>query len=246
MDEHSLACSADGKKVFAGGNPGGVFISTNSGLTWQMTSAPSDHWWEAITCSADGTKVVAGNFSFLSQSTNQLYISTNSGTTWSPTYVPGAPQDCLHLASSSDGTRVVAILQPPIAPSSSIMFGSIDGGVTWAQTGPYVNWSSVAISADGYQVVAAAGVAPLTFVGGGIYISKSVPNPMLSIAPENSRLLLSWPVPSVNFVVQQSSDFGSTNWTDIPVQPALVLTNLSYQASLAPTGSPSFFRLKVY
>jgi hypothetical protein len=124
---------------------------------------------------------------------------------------------------------------------------SVDGGATWAENAPPgINWTSLAISADGYQIVASAGPTPLTFVGNGIYTSKSVPVLELSIAPEGTNLLLSWTTPSTSFVLQQSSDPVMTNWTDVPVQPILALTNLAQQARVAPTASRDFYRLRSY
>jgi hypothetical protein len=246
-DEHSLACSADGRKMFASATPGGIYVSTNSGLTWQQTAAPTNLWWSAIACSANGTKVIAGNAAYLSQSTIQLYISTNSGLTWIPTTIPNAPQDCFQLVSSANGNQLVALLQPPVSPSVMSMFASTDSGSTWTPTGdlpPYAGWTSVAITADGYRINATAGLAPITFVGGGIYISKSVPHPLLSIAPNGAESILSWTIPSTDFVLQQSSSLAPTNWSNLAVQPAFAFTNLSYQVSFAPTGSPSFFRLE--
>lgn len=249
IDEHGLACSADGKTMFAGSSPGGIYVSTNSGLTWQLTGAPTNLWWSALTCSALGTKVVAGTFAYLSQSTIQLYTSTNSGVTWTPAHIPNAAQDCLRLASSADGSQLVALIQPPVSPSTTSMFFSPDSGSTWTPTGnfpPYAGWASVAISADGSQLAASAGLAPLQFVGGGIYISKSLPQPLLSGTRNGTQTFLSWTVPSADFILQQSSNLGGGIWSNLPVQPAFAASNLSYQVSFGSTGSPSFFRLKTH
>jgi hypothetical protein len=52
-----LASSADGTTLVVGsgsvdesaGSTGKIFVSTNSGVTWQPTSAPSN-WWTAVAC----------------------------------------------------------------------------------------------------------------------------------------------------------------------------------------------------
>jgi hypothetical protein len=50
----------------------------------------------------------------------------------------------------------------------------------------------------------------------------------------------------MDFALQQSSNLATTNWSDINVQPTLAVSNLSYQVSLPPTESLSFFRLENY
>ena len=52
---------------------------------------------------------------------------------------------------------------------------------------------------------------------------------------------LSWTVPSINFVWQQSSDL--TGWSDVANPPVLNLTNLQNEVVLS-TGSRGFYRLK--
>jgi len=195
----SVASSADGTKLAAAAFSGGIVTSTNSGVTWQMTSAPSNDW-VSLACSADGVKLVAGNFSYLTGDTNRIYISTNSGAAWTPSNMPDAPQDLVAIASSADGKRLVVLAAFPFYPSTPQMYVSVDGRATWTKTGPPdINWTSMAMSADGYQIVASAGPTPLTLVGNGIYISKSVPELGLSITPQGTNRLLSWTTPFDEF-----------------------------------------------
>src|SRR5437868_3940354 len=42
---HPLACSADGTKLAAGIDDGGIYTSTNSGVNWIQTSAPQAFWY---------------------------------------------------------------------------------------------------------------------------------------------------------------------------------------------------------
>jgi hypothetical protein len=51
------ACSADGAKVFASGNDGNVYTSTNSGVTWASNSIPLPA--QGVACSSDAAKVYA-------------------------------------------------------------------------------------------------------------------------------------------------------------------------------------------
>lgn len=66
----------------------------------------------------------------------------------------------------------------------------------------------------------------------------------MNITPTNGNLMLSWTVPSTNFVLQQDLDLTTTNWTDVTNTPTLNLTNLQDEVILSPIGSSGFYRLK--
>lgn len=68
----AVASSADGTKLTAVQNYGGIYVSTNSGVTWQPTTAPNSQW-DSVASSADGTKLAAACF--------YIYTSSNSGAT---------------------------------------------------------------------------------------------------------------------------------------------------------------------
>jgi len=55
--------------------------------------------------------------------------------------------------------------------------------------------------------------------------------------------LLSWLVPSTNFVLQQKPDLTTTGWEILTNAPALNLTNLQDEVTLSPTNNSGFFRL---
>lgn len=110
----SIACSADGAKIYAcagGGpitSPGGlepIYISTNGGLTWTNTAAPSNYWAN-IACSADGTKVIAAAF-YTSAHLGGVYTSTDGGATWLSNNI--APSGWFSVASSADGAHLFAV-----------------------------------------------------------------------------------------------------------------------------------------
>jgi hypothetical protein len=161
-DWSSVASSSDGNKLAAVSSGhvsdllfGGIYTSTNSGTTWtQQTNAPSKVW-VCVVSSADGNKLVAIN------GQNSIYTSTNSGITWTQTGTPpvfwysGAP--CQIMASSEDGTRLVLGFLG-ISSGLSPIYISTNSGTTWTQTSAPSNyWTSVASSADGSKLMAAAG-----------------------------------------------------------------------------------------
>jgi hypothetical protein len=43
---------------------------------------------------------------------------------------------------------------------------------------------------------------------------QSTPAPALAVASSGGSLFLSWVVPSIDFVLEQNADLGTTNWTD--------------------------------
>lgn len=93
-----IATSADGTKLVAGTiYYDGLYLSTNSGLSWSAT-APQNLQWGAVASSADGSKKVAAVYAssvLYSNSTwfnigGPIYVSADSGATWAPTTAPMA------------------------------------------------------------------------------------------------------------------------------------------------------------
>ena len=56
---YSIASSADGTKLAAVAYNGGIYVSTDSGLIWALTSAPDTNLWTSIASSSDGSKLAA-------------------------------------------------------------------------------------------------------------------------------------------------------------------------------------------
>ena len=151
----SVASSSDGTHLVAavGFNEGGIYTSTNSGLTWAQTSAPAEEW-KSVASSPDGNHLVAVNSS---TSDGSIYTSVDGGATWALTSAPS--NNWNSVASSSGGTYLVAVV------NHGGIYISIDSGATWTQTSaPSNSWTSVASSSDGTHLVALAG-------SGGIYTS---------------------------------------------------------------------------
>jgi hypothetical protein len=104
-----IASSADGTKLVLclpspenNYSPGPIYVSTNSGETWNLTSASSNQW-QFVAMSANGNMIMAVPISFTQPS--PIYISTDTGNTWTtngPMLGWGA------LASSADGGKWVA------------------------------------------------------------------------------------------------------------------------------------------
>jgi photosystem II stability/assembly factor-like uncharacterized protein len=81
------------------GNPGPIYFSSNSGVTWTSNNAVLKHWTSAAS-SADGTKFVVVD------DTGLVLISTNSGTTWAMNLAPIVAWQ--PVAMSGDGNEIIA------------------------------------------------------------------------------------------------------------------------------------------
>jgi len=211
---YSIASSGDGKKLVAvaqggltnqGGFfevlPGPVYISTNAGLSWSQSAAPS-YVWQSVASSFDGRRLIAGTFF------GPICISTNSGLTWSE--VTNLSNDGWwgNVAISADGVTMAAAAsgggiavstnggtswEPSTVPNdqdwdclaisadaTKMIAGSIDGfvyfsinrGTTWTQASlPNIIWGGVAVSSNGVMVAAVKNAVPTS--SGPIYISTN-------------------------------------------------------------------------
>jgi hypothetical protein len=236
----AIASSADGSKLagasangvyYPNGQPhtnmGQIYVSTNGGATWTLTSAPSTNW-HSVASSADGTRLAAVVSPYGTSGPGPIYISTNSGLTWTKTSAPLA--DWWSICSSADGLKLFAASDPgPICASAN-------GGATWTYGVSEGQWSSIASSADGSVAFA---TAPFSW----IYRSRSVPQPRVGMSSAGANLTLSWTWPSTNFVLQYSAG-PSSAWNDVSTTPGLNLTTLEYQVVILPTNSQGFYRLQ--
>jgi hypothetical protein len=161
----AIACSADGGTIVAAAYNGPVWVSTDLGATWQVTSLAYNSW-SGVTCSADGRKMtaVSGEFNTITWNTFTIYTSSDSGASWTPRSSPTAP-DIVNafsgVAGSADGTRLVALVSAkydPTHPTNTVpwdggIYLSTDSGASWQVGGTggtnNFSWAAVASSADG-------------------------------------------------------------------------------------------------
>jgi hypothetical protein len=122
----AVASSADGTKLVAVVNGGGIHISPDAGVTWTAADAPNRNW-SAVASSADGNKLVAvvgGTVAFLSGGgpPGPIYRSTDSGVTWTERTPSFAY--VVSVAASADGTRIAASTYDPFHSGGSSQFMS--------------------------------------------------------------------------------------------------------------------------
>jgi len=161
----SIACSSDGSRLIAAGD-NGIYGSLDGGLTWLfLNPTPSG----SVACSADGSKIIAA-------ASGAVYTSPDSGATWQEH--PLTTNDQYYVASSADGAKLVAV---GYGGNIGSIYLSADSGGTWVTPGEPAGfwqgniWSSVASSADGANLVAAAEatVGAGSFLPGPIYTSTN-------------------------------------------------------------------------
>ena len=143
-----LASSADGTHLIAVATTG-VFVSTNSGVSWTQTSTiGSGFIGTSVACSSSGNNVVLTVENTTSvPTTGYIYTSSNGGNTWSQPEEGGA--EWIACACSANGNVLVA------ASHDGYLYTSANGGTSWS--GIYsnsVSWTGVAASADGTKLVA--------------------------------------------------------------------------------------------
>ena len=179
----SVASSVDGNKLVAaayGGivvqdqvgtvMPGPICTSTNSGLTWLETTAPTEIW-QSVASSSNGIKLVAASI-------GNIYTSTDSGATWCQ--ATNAPSVLLWraIASSADGSELIAAAGAGSGAGS--IFISTNSGTTWLPTSAPIHehWSSVASSADGKKLLAVpqSGWIYFSTNSGATWIQASAPD----------------------------------------------------------------------
>ena len=73
-------------------------------------------------------------------------------------------------------------------------------------------------------------------------IALPVPGPSLTVTPETNSVTLSWPSSSTGYLLQESQDLSSTNWTDVAEVPADDGVTLS--VNLTSQEGKCFYRLK--
>jgi hypothetical protein len=228
-----IACSADASRIVAISINGALYASTNLGKTWSSNSVPGARW-SSIACSADGTKwVVAAGMA--NGQPGPIYFSMDSATNWNPAEAPIT--NWVGLSSSADGRNMFASTASdgPLNGANAI-YRSTNFGANWTRlAAPTPWWRGMATSADGGRLVVAA--------IGSIYTAQFIQPPTLNILSTNASVRLSWIIPSTNFVLQETADLISTNWTEVADTSSFDPTTYQESVTRPATGSNSFYRM---
>ncbi|HEV2456372.1 MAG TPA: hypothetical protein VGY98_19065, partial [Verrucomicrobiae bacterium] len=206
----SIASSSDGRRLIAA--EGSVYISTNSGSTWNL-SIPTGN---RVASSADGSKLMVAQASgygsgIISISTNagvSWFLGTNNGTTLSRSWST--------IACSADGTRMAAVVNMDDCP----VFVSTNCGVTWHLAPGIIGQpgAAIACTADGSKLMlATAGMFYTSTSWGSTWSSTNYNAPFgdsMASSANGSTLM------SVGFdsALDSSTNFGAS-WVSNNVPP---------------------------
>ena len=131
LDFFNVAMSGDGTIMCATVLSGGIYLSTDRGVTWRQSSAPN-RTWRTLAIAADGSRMVATHIA-----AGAVYMSED-GANWRETSANGAALES--AAITQDGSKIAIACY--LGTGSGVVM-SVDGGRTWAltsaATGPYFN-----------------------------------------------------------------------------------------------------------
>jgi len=167
----SIASSADGMRLVAAVDWGGIYTSTDGGVSWTV-AYPVAEIWSAVASSSNGARLVCAVGPYPNNedfNSGNIYASADFGASWTQTSAPNEPWTA--LACSADGTKLAActgyILNYPNPFYNGSIYVSTNAGQTWTLTAASnAYWTSLAWSADGTKLFAAANGVSDPSVGG--------------------------------------------------------------------------------
>jgi hypothetical protein len=170
----AIASSSNGDILVAAsrnsrGSAGSLFLSMDSGVSWQAQLDAGSKLWTGVTISSDGTKIAA--------CAQNQYIVTGvySANIWTWESRNQSEMDTLYwrsITSSSNGNIIYACEN---GAEAGRIWKSIDSGVTWnATSAASALWNSVTTNSTGTKIAAAISnilVSPQT--PGQIWVSTN-------------------------------------------------------------------------
>ncbi len=201
---YGIDTSADGTKVIAADQSGYIYISTDSGATWNPqigNGITYTGWYAAVDVTPDGTKFAAASAS------GYIYYSSNGGTSWMQLTNAGS-RNWYGIVLSDDGVNMTA--------SSDGVFTSTDSGANWLRrSGPVGQWLDVATSSDGQKILSTCnGCIPQLSSNGGVsWTALNDLGPLgwrsFTVSPDGMHLGAASPDGPIF-----TSDDGGTIWVD--------------------------------
>lgn len=193
--------SADGTQAAQAEKAGPITFVMSTNLT---VAFQTNLLWSGIVCSA--------NFSYLAATVNGggIYYSSDYGTNWELSDAPAT--NWVAIAASQDGSRMAAALDT--GSNNGAIYISSDFGTNWSATTAPTNvlWTSIASSADGSHLVAAATSSIYTSPDSGMSwdLSSSLSNGWVSVASSaDGTHLIAGPPNNGTFPIV-STDSGTT------------------------------------
>ena len=139
----TVSVSGDGNYMIIGQYSGRLYLSNNSGATWneiRPSGVDENLAWYGSAISSDGKYIIAGDYI-----RDDLYLSSNYGANWTKASSSVGCAD--RLAMSSDGSFMIGVGWQSIKISKNY-------GVSWAVSSGSSNWTAVDCSSSGSIVYA--------------------------------------------------------------------------------------------
>ncbi len=183
-DWRRLCCSADGTRMFAGGNSlvNAVYDSTDFGHTWLPTTSGGANWC-SLACSASGSIVFAAP----AGGANPIQVSYNGGLNFSN--IANGSTNWSAIACSADGSKFLAS-----AANGNLYLWSGNTLGYIVGSGPYP-WSAVACSGDGNNLAAALANGNIAYsTNGSVWAWATAPGNVtaLAAAASGQKLVAAW------------------------------------------------------
>jgi hypothetical protein len=223
--------------------PGPIYTSTNSGVSWTLSGAPSNVWY-SLASSADGAKLVAAAYAGPSQigGTGLIYISADAGITW--TNVSPPTNYWMSVASSTDGTHLIAVsLFDHSTLNPGVVWRSTNSGVTWNEDTLTGYFNSAASSADGTKLAVTDVARDLIYTLGEPVATAPASLPDLFIVTAGNQLSLTWGVSNAaGFLLFSTTNLAPPSiWSQVTNLPTLGSNQIQVMLPYSPPNQ--FFRL---
>jgi hypothetical protein len=138
------------------------------------------------------------------------------------------------VASSADGKRLAAL---PGGELPGVVYCSNDGGVTWQPSGTIEgHWTGAAFSNDGAKLTAVQG----GYEPGLIYNCRNQePVPVLRIRCSGGDIVVSWPVTTTAYLLEQ---YSNQQW--VTVTKPVIIEGSRNQVLFSKATGNGLFRLR--
>lgn len=156
----SVDMSNDGQTMVAasyssdGDGTGEVFVSEDSGNTWQNITPGSANMWINVSIAGESGEIVA----LAGDDPGNVYITSNNGSSWTTSPIENIAS-WKSLSVSEDGGDILIGGENSLGALSSVVYISNDGGASWqnitppdARDGTYAS-TKVDISSDGNKLI---------------------------------------------------------------------------------------------
>ena len=218
---YGVASRGDGKVAIAQVyNNGGLYMTTDYGITWTAISSAPQLSWNGISSSQDGSTWFA-----TSNSPNAIYRSTDGGFHWSSLSSVPSPLYWSGVSCNSDCSVIYA------SDGGGKIYKSTNAGGSWfTLSTPSLSWTSVFASADGTRIATVA-------FNNGIYLSTNSGTSFFatSAATNNWEFVTATSDCGVVFAADQNGQV----WESFNLFPSFNPTLLPTQNPTAPTQIPT-------